>query len=244
MKKILLALLLCVGTLAFSQEKVLLRLNYEKGDTYEVKMTMNQNMGEMMTMDMTMSMNLNVTNVEDDNIVTEATYSHAKMDMESMGQKMGYDSNTKESEMDPFAQGMHVEMKKLLETVIEIENDKLGNITSTELKAGTSDISAFKDNMSGMVYPEDAVEVGTKWTVTKEQQGMTFEYTYEIVSITSDTVELEIKGNITGAADGTFDGKSSIDKDTGNVDISEMNMSFSVEGQDVKSKIVITSVKK
>ena len=95
-----------------------------------------------------------------------------------------------------------------------------------------------------MVYPEDAVEVGTNWTATKEQQGMTFEYTYEVVSITSDTVELEIKGNITGTADGTFDCKSSIDKETGNVDISEMNMSFSVEGQDVKSKIVITSVKK
>ena len=69
MKKVLLALLLCVSILGFSQDKVLLRLNYEKGDKYEVKTVMNQDMGEVMTKCMTMSMNLNVTNVEDNNIV-------------------------------------------------------------------------------------------------------------------------------------------------------------------------------
>ena len=244
MKKALLALLLCVSTLAFSQDKVLLRLNYEKGDKYEVKTVMSQDMGEVMTMDMTMSMNLNVTNVEDNNIVTEATFSHVSMDMESMGQKMKYDSNTKESEMDPFAQGAHSEMKKLLESVLVVENDKLGNITNTELKSGMADISAFKDNMGGMVYPEEAVEVGSKWTVTKEQKGMSIESTYEVTSITDDTVELKVTGKVAGAAGGSIDGKSSIEIKTGNVIKSEVNMAFSIEGQTVKSNVVITSVKK
>lgn len=244
MKKLLSILLLFTCTLVFSQEKVLLRLNYETGDTYEIKTVLNQNMGEMMKMDMSMYMNLKVTDVKDDNIVTQATFSHVTMNMESMGQKMGYDSNTKESEMDPFALGAHSEMKKLLESVLIIENDKLGNVKNTELKSGMADISAFKDNMSGMVYPKEAVEVGTKWTAIKEQQGMNLESTYEVVSITDDTVELEITGKITGASKGTLDGKSSIEKDTGNLSKSEINMSFSIEGQDVKSKIIITSEKK
>ncbi len=102
MKKVLVVLLLCVSTLAFSQETALLRLNYEKGDTYEVKTVMKQSMGEFMKMDMTMSMDLNVTDTKDNAIISEATFSHVKMDMESMGQKMDYDSNTEESELSPF----------------------------------------------------------------------------------------------------------------------------------------------
>ncbi|WP_426430548.1 DUF6263 family protein [Winogradskyella sp. HB-48] len=244
MKKILVALLLCISTLAFSQEKTLLRLNYKKGDVYEIKTVMNQNMGEVMTMDMDMTMSLNVTEVKDNNITTEATFNHVKMSMESMGQKMAYDSNTKESEMDPFAQGAHAEMKKLIESVVLIENDTRGNITNTELKSGTADISAFKDNMGGMIYPEDPVEVGTTWSASKEQQGMTIESTYKVTAITDDTVELEVTGKITGTAEGTLDGKSNINKETGNVIKSEVNMAFTVEGQKVGSTITITSTKK
>jgi len=244
MKKVLLALLLCVSILGFSQDKVLLRLNYEKGDNYEIKTVMNQDMGELMDMGISMTMNLSVTNVEDDNIVTEATFSKIKMTMDYMGQSMVYDSTMDESEMDEFAKGAHSEMKKLMETVMIIENDKLGNIKDTEIKTGLADVSSFKDNMSGMVYPEEAVEVGSKWSASKEQKGMSIESTYEVTSITEDTVEIKVTGTIAGASEGTLNGKSSIEIKTGNVIKSEVNMTFSIEGQEVKSDVVITSVKK
>ncbi|WP_138433435.1 DUF6263 family protein [Winogradskyella algicola] len=244
MKKVLVVLLLCVGTLAFSQETALLRLNYEKGDTYEVKTVMKQSMGEFMKMDMTMSMDLNVTDAKDNAIISEATFSHVKMDMESMGQKMDYDSNTEESELSPFGKGMHVEMKKLLETVVTIENDKLGNVTKTDIKSGIADISSFKDNMSGMIFPEEAVEVGYKWNETKEQEGMNIETTYEVASITDDTVELKVTGNVSGAAKGTLEGSSSVDRATGNVIKSEVNMSVTAEGQAIETSVVMTSTKK
>lgn len=244
MKKVLLALLLCVSTLAFSQDKALLRLNYEKGDTYEVKTVMKQNMGEMMKIDMTMTMDLNVTDVKEDAIVSEATFSHVKMNMESMGQKMDYDSNTEESELSPFGQGMHVEMKKLLETVVTIENDKLGNVTKTDIKSGLADVSSFKDNMNSMKYPKEAIEVGYKWTETKQREGMNIESTYEVASITDDSVELKVTGNVSGSAKGTLDGKSSIERATGNVSKSEVNMALTLEGQNFETSVIVTSTKK
>ena len=243
MKKVLLALLLCVGTLAFAQEKVLLRLNYEEGDKYEVKTVMNQDMGELMDMGISMTMNLNVTDTKDNSIVTEATFSKVKMTMDYMGQSMVYDSTMDESEMDEFAKGAHSEMKKLMETVMIIENDKLGNIKDTEIKTGIADVDSFKDNMSGMVYPEEAVGVGSKWTASKEQKGMNINSTYEVTSITDDTVEIKVTGTIAGASEGTLNGKSSIEIKTGNVIKSEVNMAFSIEGQEVKSDVIITSIK-
>ena len=73
---------------------------------------------------------------------------------------------------------------------------------------------------------------------------MTIESTYKVTAITDDTVELEVTGKITGTAEGTLDGKSNINKETGNVIKSEVNMAFTVEGQSVGSSITITSTKK
>lgn len=243
MKKILVALILCTSTIVFAQEKVLLRVNQEVGDTYDVKMRMTQDMGDLMKMEIGMDMTIEVTDLKNGNTISEAQFSRATMAMDYLGQSMEYDSNMEESEMDEFGKGAHAEMKKLLESVMLIENDNLGNVIKTEIKSGNADISAFKDNMSGMIYPEEAVGVGSTWTATKQQQDMRIESTYEVVAITDDTVTVKITGEMIGV-EGTLKGQSFIDRATGNVTKSEVAMTFEVEGQTVESNVVLTSTKK
>ena len=70
MTKKIIALLLFVSTITLAQEKVLLRLNYEKGDSYTMTMKMAQEMGMgEMTNNMDIQMEYDVTGVSDDTYV-------------------------------------------------------------------------------------------------------------------------------------------------------------------------------
>ena len=70
MTKKIIALLLFVSTITLAQEKVLLRLNYEKGDSYTITMKMAQEMGMgEMTNNMDIQMEYDVTGVSDDTYV-------------------------------------------------------------------------------------------------------------------------------------------------------------------------------
>ena len=70
MTKKIIALLLFVSTITLAQEKILLRLNYEKGDSYTMTMKMAQEMGMgEMTNNMDIQMEYDVTGVSDDTYV-------------------------------------------------------------------------------------------------------------------------------------------------------------------------------
>ena len=61
MKKLLFLFVLVTALSVTSQESVLLRANYKKGDVLEVKMEQSQNMGAKGGVDMKMSMDMIVT---------------------------------------------------------------------------------------------------------------------------------------------------------------------------------------
>lgn len=244
MKKIAIALLLLVSTITFGQEKVLLRLNYEKGDVYEVNASVNQDMGGLMKMGINMSMQLKVTDVKEETYITEASFNGVKMDMETMGQKMKYDSNMKESEMDDFAKSAHGEMKELLETRIAFEYDKLGKIIEASLLSKKGNAKDFEDNMNSMVLPKEAVQVGSKWSEERSTKaGLKMNYEYEVTEITKDKVEVKVTGTISGEKD-AISGVGSIDRKTGNMIKMDMDLIITVQGQKVNSKVIVTTTKK
>ncbi|WP_461599986.1 hypothetical protein, partial [Winogradskyella sp.] len=77
----------------------------------------------------------------------------------------------------------------------------------------------------------------------KQEQDMSIKSTYEVVAITDDSVEVKITGEMIGI-EGTLEGLSFIDRATGNISKSEVDMIFKVEGQTVESNVVLTSTKK
>lgn len=95
MKKLLFLFVLVTAINVTSQESVLLRANYKKGDVLEVKMEQSQNMGAKGGVDMKMSMDMIVTSKDGDMLTTESKIKSINMNMLQGGMAMSYDSSMK-----------------------------------------------------------------------------------------------------------------------------------------------------
>lgn len=243
MKKILTLLVFAITFSTVAQEEVLLRLNYKKGDTYLFKVNMEQDMG-MMQMTMNMNMQTDVTDASEDAIETKNKFVKITMEMNAMGEKMKYDSDDKEEDMDEFGKGMHSKMKDLKDVEIAMTYDKLGNIKAKDLKDGQEAVAnLFKENSSSFVLPKEAVKVGSSWTFQKESKGMTNKYKYTVKEIKEDTVLIDVTGEVTGEGEGTSKGTGVIERATGLLLNMELDMDMKVKGMDVEGKIKFTTEK-
>ncbi|WP_348717480.1 DUF6263 family protein [Tenacibaculum sp. 190130A14a] len=244
MKKIALLLLLTMSIVGMAQEKVLLRLNYEKGDVYETKMHMKQDLAGMMDLDIVMNMNMKINAIEGGLYNTEMKISHVTMNMTSQGNTMKYDSNDKEEDMNRFAKGAHSKMKPILTSSMEFTYDKLADVKDVKLISGTASIDSFKENSNTIVYPKEAVELGTSWKESKTtSQGVKLNYEYKVTSIDANKVVLTITGTISEIGTGDFNGKASVDRKTGNVSEMNVDMNMNVMGQKIKQNISMTTTK-
>jgi len=245
MTKKLIALLLFVTTISMAQEKALLRLNYEKGDAFVVKMRMNQVIGGAMEMNIGMDMSMDIKDVQNDLYLSEMSFTKMSMDMIAEGKTMNYTSDMKEEEMTPFAKGAHSQMKTLLETIVSFKYNKFGEVKETKIVSGTGDTSSFTENSNSIVYPKDPVKVGTEWKDTKKtSKGVDINYLYKVKEITSNKVLLDVTGTEGGNAKGDLKGTASIDRATGNIDKMDVVMDMDVMGQKMKSNIKMTTEKK
>jgi len=244
MKKILFTLLVCFTTVSMAQEKVLLRLNYEKGDVFLVKIATNQDMGELMKMGINMEMSMETKEVRNNIFTIETKFTNTSMTMASQGQTMSYDSNQKEEDMNPFAKGAHTKMKPLLETLISFDYDALGNIKDSKVISGTTNIDVFKENSSSLIYPEAPVSIGTTWENTRTSvEGAKMNYVYKVTSIDTEKVGFDVTGTISEIGTGTISGKGFINKKYGNIKEMDIEVKMNVMGQQVTSKIKLTTEK-
>jgi hypothetical protein len=100
MKKLLFLFVFATALNLTSQESILLRANYKKGDVLEVKMEQSQNMGAKGGLDMKMSMDMIVTSKDGDMLTTESRIKWINMNMLQGGMAMSYDSSMKEEDLD------------------------------------------------------------------------------------------------------------------------------------------------
>ncbi|WP_242204956.1 DUF6263 family protein [Aestuariivivens insulae] len=246
MKKLLsIFLILAISVSVFAQESTLLRLNYNKGDKYLMKMNMSQNMGGgAMSMDMNMHMLMEVVSSEDAVFGTNVSFSKVAMHMEQGGMKMAYDSDVEEESLDENAKQMGQQMKPLLETVLSVKTNNLGKVLKVEVVSGAAaNIDQFTSQVESVVYPEEKVSVGYAWTAEKDNNGLNIKSTYTVKSIEVDKVVLDVNGVISGNATGSMLGTMDIDKQTGTVIESNLIMDMTVMGQEMKSVIKITMEK-
>ncbi|MFD0994061.1 DUF6263 family protein [Tenacibaculum geojense] len=242
MKKVLLGLLLVTTMVSYAQEKVLLRLKYNKGDKYAMKMNMKQDMG-MMLMNMNMDFQVDVKDVVKDVFTTHMTINHVKTDMNQAGMEISYDSSQKEEEMSAMAKGIHARMKPLLSLLIAVETNNLGKVVSTKVLEGQGDASSMTQNSSSVVYPEEKVGVGSSWTNTTSREGMKIVYTYTVKSIDAKNVVLDLKGKVSELGEGNVSGAITIDRATGIPSESNINMNVSISGQTIKSDVAVITTK-
>lgn len=245
MKKVILILLLSLSAIGFSQEKALLRLNYEKGDVFVSKLNTTMVMGDKMNTNLNIDFIMEVLNVKGNVYDIKATFPHVTMDMSAEGKTMKYDSNVKEENMDELSKGMHQKMKPMIDAVVNMKIDKRGNILSSEVVEGGEDY-IHEDKGSTIAYPEKAVVLGTTWTETKESAGggVPVTYTYKVTSITKDKVGIDIMGLMEGFDDTMIKGTGSINRVTGNLNPMDIEILMDMFGQKMITKANCSTTKR
>ena len=248
-KHIIPTLLILVGLTALSftlAKGVTLRLKPPKNKTYTV--TSKANM--MTAMDMggqTMNMSqviedkltFSAKDVSNTQCVFEVQLESLKMSISQMGMKIEYDSEHPEKN-SPLFEGLDEKIKEPKTTTYDATGHYLGDESV--------------DDLNGVIipFPEQEVNVGSKWTSRKTQSISGFDYIleleYEVVSISKKSVDLTFNGiylldmgDDLGNASGTYSGTCSVDPETGILITStgnmNMTMTISEEGFDIPATI-------
>jgi hypothetical protein len=244
MKKLLVLFLVVSANISLAQESVLLRLNYEKGATYDVAMKMSQEMGTMMSMGMAINMDIKVLDVNDDTYESEMKFTKMTMDMLQGGNAMSFDSTKKDEELDEAGKMMKAQMGPMLQAIITAKGNNLGEMIAVSVAPNVPGMEDIANQSSNVVYPKEAVKVGSTWTTTKEQKGMKMDFLYTVKSILKNKIILDLSGKVSGMATGNISGSMEIERSSGIPLNSLIDMDLSVSGQELKSKITMTMSKK
>lgn len=239
MKKLFTLVAIAITLISTAQESVLLRMNYNKGDQYLV--TMNMEQGEMMSMKIDMS--LDVKDIQDTIFDIDMAIKGIKMDVSQGGQIISFDSSMSDDELDEMGKMMKSKFAPMMLANIMTKTTHRAETIETIIEPEVAGMDQFTNNSGSVVYPKEAVKIDESWTVTKLEKGMDMTMIYTVKSIEKDIVNIEISGTIELLAEGTISGNMEIDKTTGNVNYSIMNMNMNAGGQEINMKISMTSTK-
>lgn len=241
MKKLLVLFLVVSSTITLSQESVLLRLKYNKGDDYTAKMIISQEMGTTMSMGMNIDLDMKVTDVVGDEYTSEMKFAKMTMDMLQGGNVMSFDSTKSDDELDEMGKMMKTQMSPMLSALIIAKGNNLGEVLEVKVEPnvpGMDDLTS-----SNVVYPKEAIKVGSTWNFQKNQKGMVLDFVYKVKSILKDKVVIDISGKVSGMTTGSISGSMEVDRASGVPLTSLINMVFSMQGQEMNSKVSMTMTK-
>jgi hypothetical protein len=244
MKKLLFLFLVITANTIFAQDEVLLRLNYENNATYSTKTIVSQEMGAMMSMEMTMDMEMEVTAVENENYDTKTKFTNMSMEMLQGGNLMTFDSSKSDDELDAAGKMMKSQMGPMLEAVIYSKVTTLGEASVVSIEPMIPGVEDIASQSSAVVYPKEAVKLGSTWTMSKEEKGMKMDFLYTVQSISKENVLVDVSGEVSGMGSGKISGNVTIDRVSGIPMKSLVEMNLSVAEQKFKMKATTETAKK
>ena len=243
MKKLLFLFLLVTAINATSQESVLLRANYKKGDVLEVKMEQSQNMGAKGGVDMKMSMDMIVTSKDGDMLTTESKIKSINMNMLQGGMAMSYDSSMKDDDLDEMGKMMKQQFDPMMKSTIIAKVNSQGEILETKVEPSNPAMDQIIAQAKGVIYPNEEVLVGTSWSDVTSQQGMSVTSIYTVSKIENGKVYINITGAVTGMGEGDIKGDLVVDIETGIQDSASSEMAVNAGGMDMKISTKTTTTK-
>ena len=243
MKKLLFLFVLVTALSVTSQESVLLRANYKKGDVLEVKMEQSQNMGAKGGVDMKMSMDMIVTSKDGDIITTESKIKSINMNMLQGGVAMSYDSAMKEEDLDEMGKMMKQQFDPMMKSTIISKVNIQGEILETKIEPSNPATDQLTKQAKGVKYPSEEVSVGTSWSDVTSQQGMNVTSIFTVSKIENGKVYINITGSVTGMGEGDVKGDLVVDIETGIQDSVSSEMAINAGGMDMKISIKTTTSK-
>ena len=244
MKKLVLFFLVISVNMSVAQEGVLLRLNYENNATYSTKTTVSQEMGAMMSMEMSMDMEMEVMSVENENYDTKTKFTNMSMEMLQGGNLMTFDSSKSDDELDAAGKMMKSQMGPMLEAVIYSNVTTLGEASVVSIEPMIPGVEDIASQSIAVVYPKEAVKVGSTWTMSKEEKGMKMDFLYTVQSISKENVLVDVSGEVSGMGSGKITGNITINRASGIPIKSLIEMNLSVSEQQLKMKAITEIAKK
>lgn len=212
MRKVFLLAVFAIAAFAVqAQEKVTLRLNLKKGDSYSQVMNMNTTMTinvagqEMMNMEMPMEIGLKfkVKNVYTDSVELEASISKMKMTVNMQGEQMTLDTedNTKNSpkEFKIFNKIISKPFTIVYDgrcNIVRISgfektyDDMISDLPASERAkakeelAGIISENTLKDNFeqSSIIFPEEPIYEGYSWTTSFSKEVNGMNFSYHTLN--------------------------------------------------------------
>ena len=243
MKKLLFLFVLVTAINVTSQESVLLRANYKKGDVLEVKMEQSQNMGAKGGLDMKMSMDMMVTSKDGDMLTTESKIKSINMNMLQGGMAMSYDSSMKDDDLDEMGKMMKQQFDPMMKSTIIAKVNSQGEILETKVEPSNPAMDQIIAQAKGVIYPNEEVLVGTSWSDVTSQQGMSVTSIYTVSKIENGKVYINITGAVTGMGEGDIKGDLVVDIETGIQDSASSEMAVNAGGMDMKISTKTTTTK-
>ena len=240
MKKIPVALFYLIS-ISLTAQEVTLRLNYDKGDVYLVKMKMDQTLGAMGGMAMDIEMKSNVTETTGDEITIESRLENVKMDIMQGGEIMSYDSKSKEEDIDVMGKEMKKQFEPMMDAVITQVSNRYGKVLSTKVEPQLPGMDNFGQQAE---YPKEAIKVGSTWSVeTNDASTGKITLTYEVNEISDSTVYATISGDLDNFQDSKVTGNIEIDIETGNPNVLNMEISATTSGSEISIKTSLITTK-
>ena len=243
MKRLFFALLILSSITVAAQESVLLRVNYEAGDTYQIKMNTDISMGAAGFVNSSMMMETNITAVENGLFKTESKLTSIVMDMEQGGMSMQYSTDMKDDELDQIGQMMKAQFEPMMKATIYTTIDKLGTTLETRVEPNVAGMEQIADGSSNLNYPEEKVSVGSTWTTEVDKDGLLMKLIYTVKSIEDGTAMLDITGDVSGTGTGKVKGFTNVDLKSGVQKNSELELTVTTQGMEVSNKINLTMTK-
>jgi hypothetical protein len=207
-------------------------------------MNMSQEMGTMMSMGMSIDMGMKIIDAKGENYESQMKFTKISMDMLQGGNIVSFDSSKSDDELDEAGKMMKTQMGPMLEAVVLTKGNNLGEITEAVVEPNVPGMEDIANQSSNVVYPKEAVKVGSTWTMSKDEKGMKMDFLYTVTSILKETILLDLSGDVSGMADGKITGNIKIDRTSGIPLETLMNMNLSVNGQELTSKVSVTTRKK
>ena len=243
MNRILLVLFVLTNLVLSAQESVVLRLNFDAGDSYTTTVKLDQKMGAQGGMTMTMAMNSLVSNADSEAIALESKINSIVINIDQGGMTMNYDSTKNAEELDQMGQMMKSQFDPFLKATIFNSMDLYGNVLETRMEPSLAGMEQFTVNQNAINFPEEAISVGSSWVSETSQQGMNVTTKYAVNTITDGMVLLDISGTISGVGEGSLKGTSSVDISSGLQTNATVEMTVSVQGMEMNLTSTSTMVK-
>ncbi|ERJ58316.1 DUF6263 family protein [Sphingobacterium paucimobilis] len=226
-----------------AQEKIVFKLNPEKGKvmTFEMNMKSDIEGTQNMIMDMKMKMKMSATNVTDSTIQYQTKYTQLKTDINAGFISISYDSAVEPN--DQMGKTMANQLKPLLENTLTITMNHRAQVVDMDFP-NVPDAAFDRSSIQGMSvpYPTHPIAVGDSWEneIALPQLGIKGKNTNTFTEKTVDGYKITVAGTYmddSGKVLGTTSGYYIVDTNTFFTKTSNIDTELEVQGNKIKSSM-------